>query len=59
MHDNEIEQLRLVRTVKHADYSREDGVTLTLSCDHEEFIPGMPRSPIPSCFRRICKQCAN
>ena len=45
--------------VVEANYSREDGVTLKLSCGHTNFYPGFPRSKIPSCFSILCKECAN
>ena len=51
--------LPTARKVIHANYDREDGVLLTLDCGHKEFIPDLPRSPIPPCFRRICKECLN
>lgn len=52
-------QRRLARKVDKADYSREDGVTLTLTCGHTNFYPDFPRSPIPPCFSIVCKECSN
>lgn len=51
--------MRKSSKVERADYSRNDGVTLELSCGHSNFYPGFPRSPIPPCFRIVCKECAN
>lgn len=47
------------KRIVDADYSREDGVTLVYECGHREFIRDLPRSPIPPCFRRVCKECLN
>lgn len=48
------------RTVESADYTSKHGVTLKLrECGHEIFVQGFPRSPIPSCFRINCKECAH
>ena len=47
------------RKVVEADYSRSDGVSVKGDCGHWTFIPNLPRSEIPSCFRFACKQCLN